>query len=188
VYDVKQLDKMLAGVYAIDKNATGFPTTHQVFSRMAVNSFRQGTLWALIVALIWILFAVRSLKGLVIAAFPLLIGEGWLMGILSLLHMKFNYANIIAVPIVMALAVDYGVWFAHRREELSGLSSWAAGRAAARSIMLAAGTTLAGLGAIMMGSYRGVASMGTCITIGLLSCLLAAMFVSPAVDQIIRKR
>jgi len=184
VYNVHNLDRLMKDVYAIDKDATGFPTTHQVFSRMAVNSFRQGTVRALIVALLWIFLSVRSLRGFIVASLPLLVGEGWLMGILIIFGMKFNYANIVAVPLVMALAVDYGVWFAHRRKELAKYSSWVAASDAARAIGLAAGTTLAGLGAIMLASYRGVASMGQCITIGLVACIIAALIVAPAIDQL----
>ncbi len=184
VYDMHNLDHLMNDVYGISKSATGFPTTHQVFSRMAVNSFKQGTLWALIVALLWILLSVRSLRGFIVAAIPLLVGEGWLMGIMWAFGIKYNYANIVAVPLVMALAVDYGVWFAHRRRELINLSAWVAGAAAARAIMLAAGTTLAGLGAIMMASYRGVASMGQAITIGLVACIIAALVLAPAIDQL----
>lgn len=184
VYDMHNLKKLIKDVYAIDPHATGFPTTNIVFSKMALNSLRQGSMWALIIVLVWILLTVRNLRGFVIASVPLLVGESWLMGILALFGIKFNYANIITVPLVMALAVDYGVWFVHRRQEFADLSPWVAGASAARAILLAAGTTLAGLGAIMMASYRGIASMGTCITIGVTACIIATLIVAPALDQV----
>jgi predicted RND superfamily exporter protein len=134
----------------------------------------------------WILFSVREIRGFVVALIPLLIGESWLLGALDLAGMKFNYANIITVPLVMALAVDYGVWFVHRRAELTGASSWVAAKAAAKAILLASGTTVAGLGAVMMARYRGVASMGVCITIGVVTCVAAALVVAPALDQLLR--
>jgi len=70
-----------------------------------------------------------------------------------------------------------------RRRERSDVSVWSTATVASRAILLAAGTTVAGLGAIMMGRYRGVASMGACVTLGLVCCLLAARVVAPAVSE-----
>ena len=184
VYDMNNLKELIKDVYAIDPQATGFPTTNIVFSKMAMDSLRQGTMWALIIVLFWILLTLRSLRGFVIALVPLLVGESWLLGIMAVFGIDFNYANIITMPLVMALAVDYGVWFVHRRQEFADSSPWIAGVAAAKAILLAAGTTLAGLGAIMMASYRGIASMGMCITIGVAACIIATLIVAPALDQV----
>jgi len=185
IYVMELLDVFMKDVYSVSPDATGFPTTHQVFSRMAIRSFLQGTILAAAVALIWILIVVRSLRGFLVAALPLMVGEGWLLGMLAVFDIRFGYANIIGVPMVMALAVDYGIWFAHRFKELSDYSAWGASAVASKAIMLAAGTTFAGLGAITFAEYRGVSMMGVCITIGLLCCVVAARFVSPAVAQVL---
>ena len=111
-----------------------------------------------------------------------------MMGIIYLANIKFNYANIIAFPLMIGLAVDYGVWFGHRRLELKDLSPWRVARRAGRAITLAAGTTLAGLGAIMMARYEGISILGITITIGLCCCLLAALVVSPALAQLLFRR
>ncbi len=184
VYNMHNLEALLKDVYAIDPQATGFPTTNLVFSRMANNSLRQGALWALVIVLFWILVNARRLRGFVEALVPLLVGESWLLGVMSLAGMKFNYGNIITIPLVMAIAVDYGVWFANRRYEMPDSSPWVVTVTAARAILLAAGTTIAGLGAIMLASYRGIASMGTCLTIGVIACIIAALLVAPALDQL----
>jgi uncharacterized protein len=188
VYDPDNLEEMLEEVYSISKNATGFPTTHQVFSHMAVSSFRQGTILSAIVAILWILLILRRLSGFIIALLPLLVGGGWMLGITVLAGTKFTYANIIALPLVMGLAVDYGVWFAHRRRERSDLNGWQVSRLAGRAILLAAGTTLAGLGAISLASYKGVASMGISVTIGLCCCVVTALLISPAISELFFRR
>ena len=104
---------------------------------------------------------------------------------MSAIDMKFSYANIIALPLVIGLAVDYGVWFAHRRREFPDMSPWRVAIIAGRAILLAAGTTLAGLGAIILAEYRGVASMGVAVTIGLVCCVTAALLISPAITQLL---
>ena len=124
VYDTKNLDELIDEVYKVSPAATGFPTTHKVFSRMVVSSFFRGTQLAVIVALVWILIIVRSWRGFLIAVLPLMIGGGWMVGLMAFFGIKYNYANIIALPLAMGLGVDYGVWFAHRRFELIDLSPW----------------------------------------------------------------
>ena len=104
---------------------------------------------------------------------------------MALFGQEFNYANIIGLPLVMGLAVDYGVWYAHRRDDLPDRSPWRVTRVAGRAILLAAGTTVAGLGAITLASYQGVSTMGTSITLGLVSCVVAALLVSPALAQLL---
>ncbi|MGR8951154.1 MAG: sterol transporter cytoplasmic membrane protein BstA [Gammaproteobacteria bacterium] len=184
VYDPYYLDALIKDVYGVSPEATGFPTTHQAFSKAVVASFSQGTQLALVLCLIWVMAATRSLRGFVLAALPLLIGGGWMLGLMVMSDIRYNYANIVALPLVIALAVDYGVWFSYRWSELKGQSPWQVSLTAGKVIGLAAGTELAGLGAITLASYRGVSSLGVSITIGLLCCLAATLIVAPAIGQL----
>ncbi len=188
VYDPAKLDRLMHAVYAVSPRATGFPTTHHVFSRSVVESFTHGTLLAMAACAIWLILMLRSLTGFVLASLPLLIGGGWMMGAMSLLGLEYNYANIIALPLVIALAVDYGVWFSHRWRELQDRTPFEISLTAGKVIALAAGTELAGLGAITVANYRGVSTMGIAITVGLLCCLSATLFVAPAIAQLLDPR
>lgn len=185
VYDPDKLDALIQDVYGISPHATGFPTTHQAFAKAMVASFSRGTQLSLALCLLWILAATRSPLGFTLAAFPLLIGGGWMLGLMALGDIRYNYANIVALPLVMALAVDYGVWFNYRWRELKFHSPFQVSLTVGRAIGLAAGTSLAGLGAITLASYRGVASLGMSVTIGLLCCLTATLVVTPAIGQLL---
>ena len=153
-----------------------------------MESFTHGTLLAVVGCLIWLILMLRSLTGFVLASLPLLIGGGWMLGAMSLFGLDYNYANIIALPLVIALAVDYGVWFSHRWRELTDRTPIEITLIAGKVIALAAGTELAGLGAISVAHYRGVSTMGIDITIGLVCCLMATLFVAPAIAQLLDPR
>jgi predicted RND superfamily exporter protein len=185
VYDPDNLDALIKDVYSVSPEATGFPTTHQEFSKAVVESFTRGTQLSLTLCLLWVLAATRSVRGFLLAALPLLIGGGWMLGLMAMGGIRYNYANIVALPLVIALAVDYGVWFSYRWGELKGHTPWQITVAAGKVIGLAAGTELAGLGAITLASYRGVSSLGLSITIGLLCCLAATLIVAPAIGQLL---
>jgi len=185
VYDPGNLDALIKDVYSVSPEATGFPTTHQVFSKAVVDGFTRGTQLALVLCLLWIMAATRSVRGFALAALPLLIGGGWMLGLMALGGIRYNFANIVALPLVIALAVDYGVWFSYRWSELKGHSPLEVSLTAGKVIGLAAGTELAGLGAITLASYRGVSSLGMSITLGLLCCLTATLIVAPAIGQLL---
>ncbi|HAZ42271.1 MAG TPA: hypothetical protein DCY52_08370 [Methylococcaceae bacterium] len=185
VYDPVNLDELMTEVYQVSPEATGFPTTHQVFSKAVVSSFSQGTKAAILVCLAWLAFIIRSPRGILLATLPLVIGGGWMLGIMKLAGLHYNYANIIALPLVIALAVDYGVWLSHRWMAMKGEDPIAITKDAGRVILLAAGTELAGLGAITLASYRGVSGLGIDITIGLMTCLASTLFIAPAIGLIL---
>jgi len=189
VYVPENLDRLMKDAYQVSPEATGFPATHQMFAVAAVQGFVRGTLLAAGVCLLWIMLVVRRPKGVILAALPLLIGGGWMLGLMYVCGISYNYANIIALPLVMALAVDYGVWFNHRWTELTDRTPFEISLISGRVIGLAAGTELAGLGAIMLAHYRGISSLGKDITLGLICCLLATFVVAPAIGQFLdRKR
>jgi len=188
VYNPESLNRLVTDVYRVSENVTGPPVTHHWFSHVVLERLRLSALLGVAMASIWILLMLRSVRGFLIVLLPLLIGGGWMMGILYLANITFNYANIIAFPLMIGLAVDYGVWFGYRRLELKDLSPWQVARKAGRAITLAAGTTLAGLGAIMLARYQGISLLGVTITIGLCCCLVAALVVSPALTQLLFRR
>ncbi len=159
IYNPDNLDALMNDVYGISPEATGFPSTHQVFSKSVVESFAHGTKLALALCLLWIMAVTRSMCGFMLAALPLLIGGGWMLGLMALGGIHYNYANMVALPMVIALAVDYGVWFNYRWNELKDRTPLQISLAAGKVIGLAAGTELAGLGAITLASYRGVSSL-----------------------------
>ncbi len=154
VYNPDNLDALIKDVYSVSLEATGFPTTHQVFSKSVVESSIQGTGLALALCLLWIMAMTRSVRGFALAVLPLLTGGGWMLGIMTLSGIRYNFAIIIALPIVIALAVDYGVWFNYRWSELKGHNPMQVSIIVGKVIGLAAGTELAGLEGITLASYR----------------------------------
>jgi predicted RND superfamily exporter protein len=188
VYDPASLDQLVTEVSRVSKDVTGSPVTHQWFSRVVLSRLRLSVWLGVALASIWMLIMLRSLRGFLIVLSPLLIGGGWMLGIIYLAGISFNYASIIALPLMMGLSMDYGVWFGYRRLELKDLSPWRVLQRAAQAITLAAGTTLAGLGAIVLARYQGISLLGITITIGLCCCLVAALFVAPSLTQVLFRR
>ena len=114
-----------------------------------------------------------------------------MFGLMYLFGMSYNFANLIALPLVIGLAVDYGVYLTHRMREDPTVSATAKMKVAGKPVLMAALTTMAGIGAILLGKHQGAVSLGQALICGIVSCLVAAMVVLPsgftAVRAIVRR-
>ena len=124
VYQPEALAELVDQAYSVSPEATGFPTTHRVFSSMVVEDFIRGSLLAFAVALGWIALSLRRPRLILLAALPLAVGGLWTLGVMGFFGLRFDFANVVALPLVMGLAVDYGVWLAHSISDHPSASPW----------------------------------------------------------------
>lgn len=186
IYDVEFLDEFLGQVYAIAPESTGFPTTHQVFSRMIFDGFLQALTYAVLVVILMLFLDFRRPGYTLAALLPLGLGAAWMLGLMYLFKIRHNYANIIALPLIIGLAVDYGVFITHRLRAEQNQGPFVTIQRAGRAVILAALTTLAGIGAICMAEHQGAASLGIVLILGICSCLVAAIVVLPVIVSLVR--
>jgi predicted RND superfamily exporter protein len=92
--------------------------------------------------------------------------------------MPFNYANIIALPLLVGIGVDNGIHVVHRMrtEDVERLFDTSTMRA-----VLASGlTTVASFGNLAFSAHVGTASMGILLALGLATSMTATLIVLPA--------
>jgi predicted RND superfamily exporter protein len=92
--------------------------------------------------------------------------------------MPFNYANIIALPLLVGIGVDNGIHVVHRlrSESVERLFDTSTMRA-----VLASGlTTVASFGNLAFSAHRGTSSMGILLALGLAASMAATLIVLPA--------
>ncbi len=171
------LEKHVAELLSVSKQTTGHPVTNLVFTKMVHKGFKDAMILSAIAVLLLILMDLRDPKGLALAFIPVLMGLGWTALIMYLTGFQFNYANLMALPILVGTGVDYGVHLAHRTKQEGNV--YAAARTTGRAIALCGLTTLVGFGSLILGNHWGVRSLGIILVIGISSCLLAALVVIP---------
>jgi hypothetical protein len=93
------------------------------------------------------------------------------------LNLKLNFANIIALPLLLGIGVAFNIYFvvAWRAGATSFLPS-----ALTRAVIFSALTTATGFGALWLSRHPGTASMGELLMISLAWTLVTTLFVSPA--------
>jgi hypothetical protein len=179
VFDPRELEEFVAASRRIDAAATGFPLVfHKMSNRITGGFYRAVALGAVLVSLI-LLIDFRSFRDTALALLPLGMGVVWMMGAMRVFEIPFNFANLVAVPLIIGVGIDNGVHVIHRvrLEGRQGMNVVL--RHTGRAILIASLTTMIGFGSLALASHRGMASLGAVLLLGVGCCLLTSTVVLP---------
>jgi uncharacterized protein len=179
IWNFDSLERFVREVRSVDPRATGNPLQAYEASLEMKQSYEQAGLSALVVilAVLWLDF--RSLRYSLLAVLPLAVGMAQMLGLMGLAGIDLNPANLIGIPLIMGIAVDYGVHVVHDFLERPGPYRMSA--STANSVLVGALTTILGFGALMVASHRGLESLGRLLTLGVTTCTVTSLVFLPAV-------
>lgn len=179
VFDPPFLEAFSAASRRVSPEAAGFPLIFRSMSSRIVSGFRRAAVAAAVLVFLILLVDFRSLRDAALALAPLALGVVWMLGGMRLLGLSFNFANLVAVPLIIGVGIDNGVHVVHRvrMEGTEGIDLVL--RHTGRAILIASFTTMIGFGALALASHRGIASLGTVLLLGVGACLVSATVVLP---------
>jgi uncharacterized protein len=146
-------------------------------SATIVGSFRSAAISALIAISVILFVALRRPLDVLLVLAPLLLSSLMTVVVVVLIPLLLNYANIIALPLLLGVGVSFNIYF---------VMNWRAGRtsvlgsATARAILFSALTTGTAFGSLALSQHPGTASMGTLLVISLGCTLVASLVFIPA--------
>jgi len=184
IWNFEALEKFVRDVRSVDARATGNPLQAYEASLEMKRSYEQAAIYSLIVilAVLWLDF--RSIRHAALAALPLALGMLQTLGLMGLVGIDLNPANLIGIPLILGIAVDYGVHIVHDALERPG--PYRISASTANSVLVDALTTILGFGALMVASHRGLESLGRVLTLGVTTCTITSLVLLPAVLTILR--
>jgi hypothetical protein len=185
IWDVGFLDRFVAQLREVTPRVTGFPVTHQVYSRMAVHGFFQAMAYSLLAVILLLALDFRAAHAVVLALLPLLLSLLFLQLVVRWGGLEYNYANIAAFPVLMGYGVAYGVNIVNRWLERPQETAWVSALTIGKGVVLSAATTLAGIGSIVAARHNGVSTFGVLLLAGVILCLVNAVLVLPAIIDLI---
>jgi hopanoid biosynthesis associated RND transporter like protein HpnN len=187
IWDREATGRFIGALRRVDPEVTGPPVHTFEASRALTRGYRQAGLYALlaIFALSAILF--RHAGYALLSMVPLLAGAGWTVGLMAILGISFNLANLFALPLILGMGVDNGMNLVARFRE-DGARRFVLATAMGKSMVLASLTTIAGFGALLVAQHRGIASLGLLLTLGVSNILLASLTLLPAILVLLRRR
>jgi predicted RND superfamily exporter protein len=96
------------------------------------------------------------------------------------LGVPFNFANIIALPLLIGVGVDNGIHIVHRMRTEPPSHGSPFATSTSRAILTSGLTTIASFGNLAFASHVGIASMGQLLTLGMGVTLVATLILLPA--------
>ena len=171
------LAKFVTAVTAVAPAAGGAAVTIEATSATIVGAFRSAALAALAAIAVILFVALRRVLDMSMVLAPLLLSSLLTVIVMVLLPLPLNYANIIALPLLLGVGVSFNVYF---------VMNWRAGQVAmlgsatARAILFSALTTGTAFGSLALSGHPGTASMGRLLLISLGCTLVASLVFIPA--------
>ncbi len=176
----REIAQWVAAARTVDPDVTGYAVLIMEGGRAVLKAFREAFSTSL-AAIALLLLVMMPWKRDAVIAFCSLILAGLLTGIfMAILHIDLNFANIIALPLILGIGVDNGIHIAHRhrkalKEPINILQT-----STARAIFFSTLTTICSFGNLAVSPHLGMASMGKLLTIGIAMALLTAIIIMPA--------
>jgi uncharacterized protein len=171
------LRQFVQQVSTVAPDAGGSAVTIEATSETIVGAFRSAAIYA-VCAIALILFSLlRRVRDVSLVMAPLLLSALLTLLIAVVLPLPLNFANIIALPLLLGVGVSFNIYF---------VMNWRAGvrnplgSATARAILFSALTTGTAFGSLALSAHPGTASMGKLLLISLACTLLASLVFIPA--------
>ncbi len=120
-----------------------------------------------IMALVYLSCA--SFRGTILVMFPLVGGILLALGVMTLLRLKLNFFNVVAIPALLGMAVDNGVHYHHRWVELERDTRAVQGELFG-PVSVCTFTNMLGYAGLMFTNHPGLRSIGQVACLGM-ACL-----------------
>ncbi len=176
--DAANLKEFVEEVQGINENVAGLPVGDQASGKAVVLAFQQAFIGALLAIALLLMIILRSIRDALLVLF-LLILAGSLTGAATVvLESPFNFANIIALPLLLGLGVDSCIHVVHRARVSATANPLRT--STARGVVFSSLTTLFSFSSLAFTPHLGTASMGLLLTVGILFMLFCTLLVLPA--------
>ena len=160
--------------------ATGTPVINIEASRAVTGAFYQAFASAFMLIALVLFVILRRIAEVLVVMAPLLLAGLLTTAATVWAGMSFNFANIIALPLLMGIGVDSALHILHRYKTPGPGDGSLLKTSTARAVLFSALTTTASFGNLAISTHAGTASMGVMLTIGLTLTILCTLIVLPA--------
>jgi hypothetical protein len=175
--DNRVLERFVAAVHSVAPAATGTPVTIQEAGRLISRAFVDAGVVGVAAITILLCAVLRRLREVMMVLGPLLLAALLTLAVTVVIGMPLNYANIIALPLLLGIGVAFDIYF---------VMNWRAGQiyhlqsSTARAVLFSALTTLSAFGSLGLSNDPGTSEMGILLTISLVCTLFCTFIVLPA--------
>jgi uncharacterized protein len=170
------LENFASAVQSVAPDATEGPISILEARRTVVIAFVEAGGFALISIAILLWITLKRLVDVLLTLVPLLLACVVTLEICVLVGLPLNFANIIALPLLLGVGVAFKIYYimAWREGQTNLLQS-----VLTRAVIFSALTTATAFGSLWFSSHPGTSSMGKLLAISLLTTMAAAALFQP---------
>jgi hopanoid biosynthesis associated RND transporter like protein HpnN len=175
--DNETVRQFARAVLAKFPDAVGTPISILESGDIVVHTFFQAGAFALLSISILLWIVLRRFGDVLLTLVPLLVAGLITLEICVLIGMPLNFANIIALPLLLGVGVAFKIYY---------IMAWRAGQtdllqsSLTRAVIWSALTTATAFGSLWLSSHPGTSSMGKLMALCLVCTMFAAVLFQPA--------
>ena len=189
IWERKPLNEFVANLRSVQPDVTGPPVMfYEILTLVRTSYFKAAGLSAFAILLIF-LIDFKSIRYSVLAYLPLIMGIFCLFGLMSLFNLNFNTANMIALPMILGIGANNGVYIIHRFREENESSIDFMFRSTGKALFVSYLDTLTSFVGLALANHQGLAQLGRVVILGI-TCTTAAgmLFLSSVMVLMIKHR
>jgi hopanoid biosynthesis associated RND transporter like protein HpnN len=179
-WNIDEREKFLAELRKVDPDVVGNAVHMFESSRLMKEGYVNGGVYAMAAIVIFVFLTFKNFKTTLFIFLPVLVGSLWTIGIMDLVGVRFNLANLVILPLILGIGVVNGIHIIHRYREEPDKSVPVLSKSTGQAVILSSLTTMIGFGSMMVADHQGIFSLGLVLTIGVGSCLIASITIVPA--------
>ena len=182
--DAAAMADFVHAVQKVDPLATGMPASMVEAGGVVSTAFIQAALLSMAAIAILLGVTLRRVLDSLLVLIPLLLGGLYTVLGCVLLGLPINFANIIALPLLLGIGVAFNIYFVVNWR--AGITNhW--GTATGRAVLFSALTTSSAFGALAISPHVGTASMGLLLFLSVGLTVTTTFIVLPALLHLVPK-
>jgi len=180
INDNDALRRFVERVQAVVPDATDEPVLNIEAGDAVIAAFVQAFASALILIAALLLIVLRDLRTTLLVLAPLTLAALLTIGTMAVFGLPFNFANVIALPLLFGIGVDNSIHMVLRARQSSEAKQHPMRTSTARAVWFASLTTICSFGNLIFSPHAGTASLGLLLSIGICMTIICTLVLLPA--------
>ncbi len=181
-----EMIKFITAIRTYEPDLTGYPVLIYEGGKVVSGAFKQAFAMSLTAIALLLFFLMPHRKDALLVMIPLALA-GMLTGaVMELAGISLNFANIIALPLILGIGVDNGIHLVHRFRTMKVKPAEIFSTSTSRGIIFSTLTTICSFGNLAVSPHEGMASMGKLLAAGVGLTLICTMVLLPAIMTVTR--
>lgn len=186
--DKEYMERFADDLERVSEKATGMPPVFRALINVITRDGRNSVILSIFVVFLLLLLDFRRLSYTLVAMIPLTAGVFWMVGLMKLVGMQLDIMNVMGLPMIIGIGIDDGVHIVHRwrfegRGKVNKIFA-----STGKAILLTSITTMLGFGSLVFSVWRGFASLGSAMFIGVGACFLSTVIILSGIIGLMERK